>query len=149
VRRLEADDAAAGGRNPDGTRGVRPERRIGEAGRERRGGAAARPAGIAVGRERIPDIPEMLVLRGDAVGELVQVRLADDRIACSLEASDRRGGPVRNMLREDRRAVGRPEACRVEEILDAEADPVAGLLDLGDEGVQARLSTRRARSRRR
>ena len=55
----------------------------------------------------------------------------------------------RHVLGKDRRPVGRPQAGRVEKVLDAEADPVRGLLDLRDEGVQARLSRRRARSRRR
>jgi hypothetical protein len=45
---------------------------------------------------------------------------------------------IGDVLREDRRAVRRPEAGGVEEVLDAEADPVSGLGDLGDEGVQAR-----------
>ena len=149
VRRLEADDAAAGRRDPDRPCGVGAERGVAEARGESRGRASARSARVAVGREWVADVAEVLVLRGDPVGELVQVGLPDDRVAPGLEARDGGCRPRGDVLGEDRRPVGRPEAGRVEEVLDAEADPVPWLLDLRDEGVQARLSRRRARSRRR
>ena len=149
VRRLEADDAAAGRRDPDRPCGVGAERGVAEARGESRGRASARSARVAVRRERVADVAEVLVLGGDPVGELVQVGLPDDRVAPGLEARDGGCRPRGDVLGEDRRPVGRPEAGRVEEVLDAEADPVPWLLDLRDEGVQARLSRRRARSRRR
>ncbi len=149
VRGLEADDAAAGRRDPDRPCGVGAERGVAEARGESRGRASARSARVAVRREWIADVAEVLVLGGDPVGELVQVGLPDDRVAPGLEARDGGCRPRGDVLGEDRRPVGRPEAGRVEEVLDAEADPVPWLLDLRDEGVQARLSRRRARSRRR
>jgi hypothetical protein len=149
VRGLEADDAAAGRRDPDRPCGVGAERRVAEARGESRGRASARSARVAVRREWIADVAEVLVLGGDPVGELVQVGLPDDRVAPGLEARDGGCRPLGDVLGEDRRPIGRPEAGRVEEVLDAEADPVPRPLDLRDEGVQARLSRRRARSRRR
>jgi hypothetical protein len=73
------------------------------------------------------------VLGGDAVGELVQVRLADVRIAGRLEQPHRVRRLGRHVIREDGRAVGRADTGRVEEILDREPDPGTGLGDLGDE----------------
>jgi hypothetical protein len=62
----------------------------------------------------------MEVLRGDAVGELVQVRLPDVRPAGSLEPLNGFGRPGRNVIAEYGRPVGRPDSGRVEEILDGE-----------------------------
>jgi hypothetical protein len=62
------------------------------------------------------------VLRGDAVGELVQVRLADVRVAGGLEPDDGLGGAVGDVVGEDDRPVGRDEPGRVEEVLDREPD---------------------------
>jgi hypothetical protein len=56
----------------------------------------------------------MRVLRGDAVGELVQVRLADDGVVGRLKASDGLGGSFRNVVAEDRGAVGRRQPGGVE-----------------------------------
>jgi hypothetical protein len=66
------------------------------------------------------------VLRRDAVRELVKVRLADNRVAGRLQPRDRLGGAVRDVVGEDGRAIGRPEAGSVEEVLDREGDPVRG-----------------------
>ena len=123
VGRLEADDAAARGRDPDRAAGVRAERGVGEPGGERGGRAAARPAGDAPGRERVRHVPVVRVLRGRPVGELVQVRLADVRVAGRLEPPHRLGGLRRDVLGEDRRAVRRRQAGGVEEVLDGERDP--------------------------
>jgi hypothetical protein len=72
------------------------------------------------------------VLGRDAVGELVQVRLADDGVARGLERRDRRCSLCRDVLGEDRGAVGRPQPGRVEEVLDREPDALGRRLDLGD-----------------
>jgi len=72
------------------------------------------------------------VLRGDAVGELVQVRLPDVRPAGCLERGDGGRSYVGRVVGEDRRAVGRARAGRVEEILDGEPPAAAGR-KLGDE----------------
>jgi hypothetical protein len=75
----------------------------------------------------------VLVLRGRAVGELVQVRLADVRVTGRLEAAHRLGGLRRHVLGEQDRAVGRHQAGRVEEILDRERDSLAASLRAGEE----------------
>jgi hypothetical protein len=149
VRRLEADDAAAGGRDANRARAVSSERRVAEAGDERGGRAAARPARDPPLVERIDDVAEVRVLRRDPVCELMQVRLPDDGVARVLEPRDRLGRPLRNMLAEDRRPEGRGQPGGVEEILDAEADSIARRLRNGEEGVVDVFSRRRrCRSRR-
>jgi hypothetical protein len=65
------------------------------------------------------------VLRGDAVGELVQVRLPNVAVPGGFEQPHRLGALRRHVLGENSRAVGRANACRVEEILDRQPDPVA------------------------
>ncbi len=82
------------------------------------------PPGHAPGRERVRDVPVVLVLGGRPVGELVQVRLADVRVAGRLEPLHGLGRLGRDVLGEDRRAVGRRQAGGVEEVLDRERDPL-------------------------
>jgi hypothetical protein len=82
---------------------------------------------------RIGDGAEVLVLRGRAEGELVQVRLADVRVARRLEPPYRLGRLARDMLGEQDRAVGRDEPGRVEQVLDRERDPLGGRLRPGEE----------------
>jgi hypothetical protein len=93
----------------------------------------------------------MRVLRGDAAGDLVQVRLADDGIAGCLEASYYLGGSFRDVVAEDRGAVGRRQPGGVEQVLDAKADAFADLAGDGQERVELVFSfnwRRRCRSRR-
>jgi hypothetical protein len=73
------------------------------------------------------------VLGGDAVRELVQVRLADVRVAGTLEAYDGFGRGRRDVFREDRRPVRRRHARRVEQVLDCEPDSVGRRLGLREE----------------
>jgi hypothetical protein len=80
----------------------------------------------------------MLVLRGGAVGELVQVGLAHVRVPGRLEPPHRLGGLARDVLGEQDRPVGRDEPGRVEEILDRERDPLAGLRRAGEEDAFGR-----------
>jgi hypothetical protein len=107
-----------------------------------------------VARERVDDVPEMRVLRGDAVGELVQVRLADERVTRLLEAANGLGGPRRDVLAKDRRAVRRRQSGGVEEILDREPRPLGDDLRPREERVEfvaqleLKLSRRRVASRR-
>src|SRR2546425_1259500 len=88
VRRLEADDFAAGGRDGARAPGGGAEGGRGEPGGGGAGGPAARPAGDPSGRDRVRDGAEVGVLGGRPVGELVEVRLADVRVAALLEAGD-------------------------------------------------------------
>jgi hypothetical protein len=60
------------------------------------------------------------VLGRDAVGELVQVRLADDAVAGGFETRDGLRGPVGDVVGEEDRAVGRRQAGGVEEVLDCQ-----------------------------
>jgi hypothetical protein len=102
VRRLEADDAAASRGDADGTGRVGAEGRVAEPHRERDGRTATRSTRVAVRGERVADIPKVLVLGGDPVRELVQIGLADDRVARVLQKGDRRRRPGRDVLGEDR-----------------------------------------------
>jgi hypothetical protein len=131
--RLEADDAAAGGGDADRAAGVGAERRVREPCRQRRRGAAARAARKPPRSQRIRNRPEMLVLRGRAVRELVQVRLAGVRVSRRLQPPHGLRGLARHVLGEQDRAVGRDEPGRVEEVLDRERNPLAGLLRAGEE----------------
>ena len=124
--RLETDHAATRCRNADRPAGVGPERSFGEARCQRRSGTAGRAAGDPAGCEGIRDGAEVCVLRRDPVGELVQVRLADVRIAGRFGKEDGCCTLSRDVLHEDRRAVRRRQACSVEQILDREPRALAG-----------------------
>jgi hypothetical protein len=62
------------------------------------------------------------VLGGDAVGELVQVRLADDAVAGGFEPADSLRGAIRDVVGEEDRAVRRREAGGVEQVLYGQRD---------------------------
>ena len=141
VARLEAGHAAARRWNTDRAARVASERRVGEPGRQRRRRAAARAARHPPGRRGVGRGPVVGVDRGDAVRELVQVRLSDIRVTGRLEAAYALGGPRRDVVGEDDRAVGRRQAFGVEEILDREGDAVCGLLRFGEKDA-ARLAGR-------
>ena len=98
--------------------------------------AAARAAWVAASVERVLDVPEVLVLGRDPVRELVQVRLAEDGIAGALEARHGIRRPRGHVLLEDRRAIGRDQPRRVEEILDAQPDSLPDLVGQGEKRVQ-------------
>src|SRR6185437_7473520 len=86
--RLEADDAAPGGRDADGPTRIRAERELDLAGGDGRCGAAARPAREPARVPRVRHRAEMRVLRRDPVCELVQVRLPGDGVSRLLEPDD-------------------------------------------------------------
>ena len=132
-RRLEAGDAAVGGGDADRAAGVAPERRVGETGCERGRRAAARAARDASGRDGIRDPAEVRIHRRDSVRELVQVRLADVRVARRLEAAYALRRRARHVIGEDRRAVGRRQPRGVEEILDGERNALARPVRPGEE----------------
>ena len=83
---------------------------------------AARAAREPAGRDRVRNGAEVRVLGRDPVGELVQVRLADVRVAGALEPRDGLGGCVRDVVGEQDRAVGRRQAGGVEQVLDGQAE---------------------------
>jgi hypothetical protein len=129
--RLEADDTAARGGYPDRAARVGAERAVDHPECERGRRPAARPARRPAGKGRVRHDAVVEVLRGDAVGELVQVRLARDRPAGGFERRHGGGGRSRHVVREDGRAVGRADACSVEEVLDGERPARSGV-ELGD-----------------
>jgi hypothetical protein len=91
----------------------------------------------------------VLVLRGDPVGELVEVRLADDRVAGRLQPADGARRLRGDVVAEDRRPVRRPDARRVEEVLDAQADEAAlGVLAVEPRDERVQLVARGRQSRR-
>ena len=91
VRRLEADDAAPGGRDPDRAARVGAESELDVAGGDRRRRAAARAAGEATRARRVRHCRRSAGSRRDPVRELVQVRLARDGVAGRLQPQDRLG----------------------------------------------------------
>ncbi len=128
VGRLEADDAAAGGRDPDRAARVGSEGRVGEPRRERRRRAAAGAARDPVAPERIRDGAEVRVDRRDPVGELVQVGFADVDPARRLGAAHGLRAYRRHVVGEQDGAVGRDQPGRVEQILDREPPPFGDLV---------------------
>ena len=114
VRRLEADDPAAGGGDPDRAAGVRSERELGGAEGEGGGVPAARAARDAPGRARVGDDAEVRVLGGRPVRELVQVRLPDVAVAGRLERErpPRRSSRARARRRAASRTSSRARRCR-------------------------------------
>ena len=135
MRRLVPDDAAAGGGDPDRAGGVGAERCVREPGGDRGRRAAARAARDAAGEAWVGHVAEVRVLGGRAVRELVQIRLADVRVAGLLEQPHRGRRLAGHVPGEDRRAVGRLEPGRVEEILDGEPDPGRRWVRPGEEDV--------------
>ncbi len=129
--RLDADDAAAGGRLPDRGAGIAAERGVGHAGRDRRRGAAARAARMMALAPRVVDRPVVDVRAGGAVGQLVQVGLAEDHRAGALEALDRGGIVVRDPVGEQRRAEGGEDAPGGEQVLDRDRDALQAGRDGG------------------
>ncbi len=127
---LEAGRPAAGGRDPDRAAAVGAERGIREPGRYRGGRAAARPSGQTTRGKRVGNGAEVRVLRGRAVGELVQVRLPDVDPAGRLGATHGLRARGRHVVGEEDGAIGRDELSRVEQVLDGEPPPGRGLIHL-------------------
>ena len=84
------------------------------------GRAPARAARDPVRRPRVPGRAELRVHRRDPPGELVRLRLAEEDRAGGPEPPDRLGVLVRDVVEEERRAVGGAYSGRVEEILGGE-----------------------------
>ena len=126
VRRLETGHAAERGRHTDRTAGVGPERR----GDETRGHGRAGTGGGTSGHARSPGVPRVhrvtvvRVASERAVRELVHVQLAQhDRAGAGEPRHDRRVRPG-HAVGQDARARCRPNAGRVEEILEPDRHAV-------------------------
>ena len=68
----------------------------------------------------------MRVVGGAAPGEFVQVRLADDHGAGPLETRRHRGVFLGNEIRQDLGPRGRPDAARIDVVLDRDGNAVQG-----------------------
>jgi hypothetical protein len=124
VGRLEPDDPAARGGDADRPARVGAERDVGELRDHGRGRPAARTARRPSRRARVRNGAVVRVLRRHAVRELVEVCLADGDVPGSLQPRYGLGGLRRDVVREHGRAVRRPHAGGVEQVLDRE--PRAG-----------------------
>ena len=118
VGRLQPDDAAQRRRLADRSAGVGAERERRHAGGDGHRRSAARSAGNAIGRPRIPRRAERRVLGRRSHRELVAVGLADDDGAGRLEPRDDGGVERRHERLEDPRRGGRPDAARAEVVLE-------------------------------
>ena len=120
VARLEARRAAGEGGDADRSARVGADAQRGEARCERRGAAARRAAGHVARAPGIADGAVEGVLARHAPGELVQVRLADDHGTGVGESLHGARGTRRDVLAEERRAVGRAHPGGVEQVLGRE-----------------------------
>ena len=91
ISRLEAEEAAEGGRHADGSVGVRPQRDRHQAARDGAAGAARGAAGHAAEIMRIARGPVVDVLAGEVVGVLAHVERSHQHGAGRLEPPDQRG----------------------------------------------------------
>ena len=125
-RRAKSRDAAQGGGNTRRAAGVGAKPAWHDASRDGGGGPAGRAAGDHLLVVRIAHRPEGGVVRGDAEGKLVQVRLASEQ------------RPFGQQSRQGRRVVGgwtceraRAPGCRkigcVDVVLDRQGQPVQPL----------------------
>ena len=94
VRRLEADDAAAGGRQADRAAGVAAEGAQGESGCDRRAGAARRPSRAVAVPPGILDVTVMSVVAERPQRQLRHVGLAQRDGARGHESRHRRARPL-------------------------------------------------------
>ena len=122
-RRLEPHHAAKGRRPDDRPRGLTAERSLAHPRREGRAGAAARSPGGVVERPRVSSRGRI------GPGKLRRVGLAeDDRAGCAQAGDGDRVGWGHDP-RHDRRPAGGLDAGGVEDVLDAEGNPVQRAYD--------------------
>ena len=132
VRRLEADDAAAGGGDPDRAAGVGTERRVGEPGVSAAADPpleppATRPGRAGSARRRSAGSPRSCRTRTRAGSSCRRSRSRPPRAA---HRGGRRAGTWSAKIGG---AVGRLEPGRVEQVLDRQPDARAGRLRLSQE----------------
>ena len=120
VGRLQADGAAEAGGNSDRAARVAAERERHELRGQSHGRAAARAAGHESLVPGVPARAHQEVDRGDPPREFVRLRLADQDRAGRACPADGLSVDGRDVVGEHRRAVRRPDALRVEQVLDAE-----------------------------
>src|SRR5258706_11609145 len=134
VGRLDADDAAEGGRLPHRAARLRTERRGHRAGGHQRRGSAGRAAGHARLVERMQHATVGRMLGGRAHRKLVAIRLARDQRPRRLELRDS-GRLIRRAVSfENARAAGRGEFQRADVVFHGDRHAVqhAGRTRRGD-----------------
>ena len=123
-RRLEAEDAATGGGNPDRAASVGAVGERHEPRRERRRGPSAGAAGRALRVPGVPGVAVELRLGERDRAELRGVRLAEDDEAGVAQPADDRGVEVGDVVGERATRVRRSDAFRRGQVLDRNRDAV-------------------------
>src|SRR6266850_2089123 len=121
---FQPDDAAECGGDANGASRVRSDAAEAEAGSDGRGGPAARAAGNT---REVPGIADRAVVRVvgcDAVGEFVHVGLAEENGASVFELCDDCGVFFWNEFAQDFRTCRRPNACRIDIVLQRNRNAV-------------------------
>ncbi len=121
-RRLEAEDAAAGGGNPDRSASVGAVCERHEPGRQGGGSSSTGPTGRALRIPRIPGHAVELGLRECHGSELRRVRLAEEHESGVAQPSNDRGVEVGHVVGERAARVRRTNACGRREVLDCDRD---------------------------
>ena len=122
ARRLQPEEPAAGGRDPDRAAAVGPVRGGDEARCQRSRGASARSAGRPLRVPRVARRAVELRLGEGGRPELRRVRLADDDEACVAEPANDGHVEVGDVVGERAGGVRRPDAGGRGEILDGDRD---------------------------
>jgi hypothetical protein len=114
------DDAAERGREPQAAAGVRPGREGHHVGRQHDAGAAGRSSAGLLEIERVAGGAVKLVVGVPTGAEFRAVGLADDDPACAPDGRDHVLIPGRHVVPVQEGAVGRHDALRVAQVLDAD-----------------------------
>ena len=144
IRRFEADDAAECGGLADGATGIGPESERNHPRRHRGGRSAARSAGRAVERPRIPRRTVRRILGRGTHRELVAVRLADNHRAGRFELFDDAGVVGRQVAVEHPRSGRRGNAARADVVLDGDRHTEQREIGTVGPGVECRGAGERA-----
>src|SRR5882724_6175644 len=121
---FQPDDAAECGGDANGASCVCPDAAEAEAGGDGSGGPATRAAGNAREIPGIADRAEVRVVGCDAVSELVHVGFAKKDSACVFELRDDHGVFLWNEVTQDLRTCRRPNACRIDIVLQRNRNAV-------------------------
>ena len=117
VGRLQPDHAAERRRDANRSARVRTRRQRNESRRHRRSRSAARSAGNALRIPRIPNRAKVRIVRGDAIGKLVQPGFADHVGARVVQLAHDGRVIVRHEIREDFRPAGGADAASIDVVL--------------------------------
>ena len=122
--RPEAGRPGQGGGHADRGTGIAAERTDSQPGRDRDGRPAAGAAGDSPGIPRVPASAEEGVLGRSAIGEFVEVGLADEHRAGGPEPGHDFGIALRDPVGEEARPAGARDARDVDAVLDGDRHAV-------------------------